>query len=70
MRTKTDIRAKLLEAGVRNLKEWGYSSVDVVNILSDPVFVAAFRSMLKENLGHGAETDAAIHGLLAELPPK
>lgn len=59
------IRTKLLKAGVRNLKEFGYPSVDEKNILTDMIFKEFFRSMLKDNLGKGADKD--INALLAEL---
>ncbi len=58
-------RDKLLAAGVRNLKEFGYHGVTKDNILTDYVFSAFFKSMLKENLGAGA--DKEIKALLAEI---
>ena len=59
------VRAKLIKAGVRNLKEFGYPDVDEKNILTDMIFKEFFRSMLKDNLGKGA--DKEINALLAEL---
>lgn len=59
------VRAKLIAAGVRNLKEFGYPSVTAENILTDSVFSQLFKSMLKDNLGKGY--DAEIGGLLAEI---
>jgi hypothetical protein len=62
------IRAKLIENGVRNLKEFGYPSVDTKNILTDGVFKQFFVSMLKDNLGQGFDTE--INALLSELAGK
>ena len=58
-------RAKLINAGVRNLKEFGYPSVNTKNILTDLLFKSFFVSMLKDNLGKGA--DKEINVLLTEL---
>ena len=44
-------RDKIIEAGVQNLKEFGYPFVDSENILTDEVYSAFFKSVLKENLG-------------------
>lgn len=60
-----DIRASLIKAGVRNLKEFGYTQVDEKNILTDTVFKKFFGSMLRDNLGQGA--DATIISLLGEI---
>lgn len=62
------IRNKLLAAGVRNLKEFGYPHVNVDNILTDEIYKAFFVSMLRDNLGKGADKD--IKALLAELGEK
>lgn len=59
------IRARLISAGVRNLKEFGYPSVDAKNILVDPVFKPFFISMLEDNTGQGF--DKQINALIAEL---
>ncbi|MGC9207425.1 MAG: hypothetical protein ACP5EO_10310 [Acidithiobacillus sp.] len=61
------VREKLIRAGVRNLKEFGYSNVNPDNILTDTVFAAFFKSMLEDNLGNGDEADRIIHGLIAEI---
>lgn len=62
------VREKLIAAGVRNLKEYGYPNVDTDNILTDPIYSAFFASMLADNLGHGV--DAEIKALQQELNPK
>lgn len=61
----SDIRNKLIAAGVRNLKEYGYPSVNADNILTDPIYAGFFKSMLDDNLGNGF--DAEINALLSEM---
>jgi hypothetical protein len=58
-------REKLVEAGVKNLKEFGYPHVDAESILTDQPYSSFFKSMLEDNLGRGA--DDAIKALLAEI---
>lgn len=57
----------LIAAGIRNLKEYGYPDVNEMNILTDPIYSAFFRSMLRDNKGHSAEVDKAIDSLLAQI---
>jgi hypothetical protein len=59
------VREKLIKAGVRNLKEFGYEHVDDKNILTDVVYSQFFLSMLKDNLGHGF--DSEINHLIQEI---
>lgn len=59
------IREKLIAAGVKNLKEFGYPSCDTKNILTDDIYKEFFRSMLKDNLGSGF--DKEINQLLEEI---
>lgn len=59
------MRQKLITAGIKNLKEYGYPGVTEENILTDDIYKAFFKSMLNDNLGKGA--DNAIKSLLAEL---
>jgi hypothetical protein len=59
------LKQKLMEAGVKNLREFGYPSVSKANITSERVFAMFFRSMLEENRGQGA--DAEIDELIAEI---
>lgn len=61
-------REKLIAAGVRNLKEFGYPSVTPKNILTDYIFRRFFKSMLEDNLGKGA--DLTIAELLNEIEEK
>jgi len=58
------IRKHLINAGVRNLKEYGYPDVNPSNILTDIVYVTFFRSMLRDNIGNGV--DKEINALLEE----
>lgn len=62
------IRKRLIDAGVRNLREFGYPSVNAENILEDQVFSSFFLSMLRDNLGQGV--DAEINQLIAEIEEK
>lgn len=59
------IQAKLVDAGVKNLREYGYPNVDAKNIMTDQIYSAFFKSMLQDNLGKGV--DAEINDLLAKL---
>lgn len=61
------IRLKLLRAGVKNLREFGYPGVDTVNIITDQVYSAFFKSMLKDNRGINPEADVEINALLKEI---
>jgi hypothetical protein len=58
------IKIKLKQAGVKNLKEFGYPKVTVDNITTDIIYKALFLSMLKDNLGHGV--DKEINELIKE----
>lgn len=60
------MRDKLIAAGVKNLKTYGYPNVSPENILTDQIYSAFFRSMLEDNKGRGV--DPHIDALLAELP--
>ena len=62
------IRDKLIAAGVRNLREFGYPSCDEKNILTDMVFSRFFDTMLKDTKGQaGAEVDSVVDSLLKEI---
>jgi hypothetical protein len=63
----SDFRNKLIAAGVRNLKEFGYPHATELNILTDLVYSQFFERMLKENKGHSTGVDQAIDGLLEEI---
>lgn len=58
----TTIETKLIEAGVKNLREFGYPDCNSENILTDQIYSAFFKSMLEDNKGKGVdkEIDALI----------
>lgn len=60
------MKKKLIDAGVKNLKEFGYPNCNRDNILTDDIYKQFFASMLKDNKGHSSEVDKAIDELLAE----
>ena len=62
-----DIRSRIIDNGIRNLREFGYPKVTPENILTDLIYRTMFARMLKENLGAGAEYDAVIHELIGEI---
>ena len=64
-----DIRGKLIEAGVKNLKEFGYPHVSSDNILTDMVYSRFFQGMLDDTIeGYpGTEAATAAEGLLGEI---
>jgi hypothetical protein len=63
-----NLREKLIENGIKNLKEFGYPSVDRENIFTDLIYSKFFISMLKDNLGQaGIAVGDTIHGLLKEI---
>jgi hypothetical protein len=62
-----NVRAKLIDAGVKNLRQYGYPECDADNILTDRIYSAFFASMLRDNLGKaGASVDAEINALLSQ----
>jgi hypothetical protein len=60
-------RKQLIEAGIRNLKEFGYPAVTEANIVTDAIYSTFFERMLKDNKGHSIGADQAIDGLLEEI---
>jgi hypothetical protein len=61
----TTIEKKLLEAGVKNLREFGYPDCNTTNILTDKIYSAFFKRMLEDNKGHGV--DKEIDALLKSI---
>jgi len=61
----TEIKQKLIKAGVKNLHEFGYEYCTESNILTDDVYSQFFLAMLEENLGNGV--DAEINSLIGEI---
>jgi hypothetical protein len=62
-----EIRDKIIANGVRNLKAFGYTSVDAENILTDEVYKLFFASALRDNFGKMKKADPVIRALLAEI---
>lgn len=58
------VKEKLLKAGVKNLKEFGYPEVTTENILTDEIYKAFFKSMLEDNKGIDNQLDTVIQQLL------
>ena len=58
------MKDKLIAAGVKNLREFGYPKCNAENILTDQIYKAFFVSMLKDNKGHSPQVDKAIDELL------
>jgi hypothetical protein len=56
----TEIANKLIENGVKNLKEYGYPNVDADNIFTDMIYSAFFSKMLKEALGNGLDEEVTF----------
>lgn len=68
VKRRARVRQSLLEAGVRNLKEFGYPDVTVENILTVDVFKRFFKSMLEDNVGKGgALQNEEMEKLLKEI---
>jgi hypothetical protein len=44
------MREQLIQAGIKNLKEFGYPSVNEENILTDMIYSAFFKQMLEETI--------------------
>ena len=63
------IRTGLLNAGVNNLKEFGYSTVSVENILTDYVYSKFFLKMLEETIedAPSVEITQVAEKLVAEI---
>lgn len=64
------VRQKLIDAGVKNLKDFGYPAVNAENILTDYVYKQFFLSMLNDNLGKSHVVDKEIKILKAEIEKK
>lgn len=62
-----EIKNHLLKAGVKNLKEYGYSEVTTDNILTDEIYSEFFKSMLEENLGSSFQVDDVIKELISKI---
>lgn len=56
--TSKQIQQKLIQAGVKNLKEFGYPECDETSILTDKVYSRFFLSMLDDHMGNSSEVQA------------
>ena len=64
---KEELRKRIIENGIKNLNEFGYTQVDKDNILTDDVYSQFFLSMLNDNLGNNKVVDEVINGLIKEI---
>jgi len=66
-----EIRQKLIQNGVANLKEFGYPDVNETNILTDLIYKEFFIGMLEENIAEcdNPKISKELTVLLAELKP-
>lgn len=60
------MKDKLIDAGVRNLKEFGYPGVNRDNILNDLIYAQFFKGMLEDTLADSGG-NVLISGACAEL---
>jgi hypothetical protein len=60
------MRDKLIKAGIKNLREFGYPACTAKNITTDRVYRQFFLSMLQDNLGKSAKADPYIRQLIEE----
>lgn len=51
------IKDKLIESGVKNIREFGYPDVDKNSIFTDEIYSRFFVDMLKDNLGKGYDDE-------------
>lgn len=60
-----NVREMIIDAGVKNLREFGYPDCNRENIMTDIIYRGFFASMLSDNLGKGFDAD--IKALQKEL---
>lgn len=63
------IEEKLVEAGVKSLREFGCEHCTEENIFTDEIYSALFLSMLKGNKGHGRDLDLVLNALMNRCTP-
>jgi len=61
------IKRTIIDAGVRNLHEFGYPKCNAENIMTDQIYGAFFKSMLEDNLGKDKRADPIIRDILQSL---
>jgi len=62
-----NVTDKLIAAGIKNLKDFGYPEVNKDNILTDEIYSQFFLSMLRDNLGYSKDVDEAINELINKI---
>jgi len=62
------MKNKIIENGVKNLKEFGYPNVNSENIFTDEIYRVFFKSMLKDSMD--MTTNKTILDALKELLSK
>ena len=62
-----DVVAKIIDAGVKNLRIFGYTTCTAANIVTNPIYSAFFARILEDNLGKGY--DVEVNHLLSKLSP-
>lgn len=67
MNNTDDIVEMLLDAGVRNLKEFGYPKVNSKNIVTDYVYSEFFSRMLNDSYGKSPSIDSAIKKIRKQI---
>lgn len=66
--TDDKIEDMLLDAGIKNLNDFGYTDVNKETIITDMVYSAFFKKMLQENKGQSTDQiDNVIDGLLLKI---
>lgn len=66
--TQQQIKESLINAGVKNLKQFGYTMVDKENIFTDVIYKAFFLKMLEDYIGKAnAEVDKVIDELMTKI---
>ena len=67
--TPEQARETIIRQGVKNLREFGYPSVDEKNILTDMIYSKIFKDMLEENKGKTTNQTIIkiLDGIIAEI---
>jgi hypothetical protein len=58
---------KLIEAGIRNLKDFGYPNVTAENILTDMIYSQLFKRMLEQSKEEQSHNQALIDSCVSLL---
>lgn len=61
------MKEKIIQNGVKNLKEFGYPHVNEQNILTDIIYSAFFKNMLEENKGQNSMIDEVLDELIDQI---